>query len=207
LAASDAQFFGKSAEVRMRLTLQVPWVFMAAMETTNLGSLITAVVGVLVLFYGRRLFWLFVGLVGFVVCFEWAPQLVPGLSPAAQWVVSLLVGVVGAVLATFVQYFLVALAGLFVGASVGADVGAFLGLTGGDWLAPVAGAGVGAILALALLDWGLIILSSVVGATVVAQALETALQVGQDLEIGIGVGLLVLGVASQAHQLGKGSRS
>ena len=171
------------------------------METSSLAILIEGVAGAVVLFYGRQLFWLFVGLVGFVLCFEWAPQLGAGLSQGGLLVVSILVGIAGAVLAIFLQYFVVALAGLAVGASVGGETGVLLGMPSG-WLAPVVGAVIGGVLALALLDWGLIVLSSLAGAAILAESLP----LGPDLQVAIGVGLLVLGMAHQAYQLGRRPR-
>jgi hypothetical protein len=180
------------------LTLPGCWASIEDVETSSLAILIEGVAGAVVLFYGRQLFWLFVGLVGFVFCFEWAPHLMAGVSQGGLLVISILVGVAGAVLAIFLQYFVVALAGLAVGASVGGDIAALLGMPSG-WLAPVVGAVIGGILALALLDWGLVLLSSLVGAGVLAELLP----VGPDLQIAVGVGLLVLGMAHQAYQLGR----
>ena len=170
------------------------------METSSLVTLIEVVTGAVVLFYGRQLFWLFVGLVGFVLCFEWAPHVVAGVSQGELLVVSILVGAAGAVLAIFLQYFLVALAGLAVGASVGADIGPLLGMPSG-WLVPIIGAVIGGMLGLLLLDWGLIVLSSLIGAGILAESLPT----GPDLRIAVGVALLVLGMAHQAYQLGRRS--
>jgi uncharacterized membrane protein YuzA (DUF378 family) len=61
------------------------------------------VVGAILLFFGRRLFWLFVGAVGFLSGFELAEQLF-GVEPGwVAFAVGLLVGGAAAVLAMFFQ--------------------------------------------------------------------------------------------------------
>lgn len=176
------------------------------METDSLGTAIAAILGAVVLFQGRRLFWLFVGLVGFVFCFEWAPSWLPPMSDTALLGVATGVGVIGAALAVFLQYILVALAGLLVGAILGADLAPLLGLPAGAGWVSVGGALAGCVLALALLDWGLIVLSAGIGAMTVSQALGALFEAGHDGQWLLGAGLWVLGIAFQAHQLGRKSR-
>jgi MFS family permease len=128
--------------------------------------------GVLLLFLGRRLFWLFVAVVGFIVGMNLALQY---LGPESTWVaivVGLVAGLIGAVLAVLFQRVAVALAGFMAGSylatwlltTLGVDLGGFEGLVS------IIGGIIGAVLVFVLFDWALIVLSSLVGASLIAPA-------------------------------------
>ena len=80
------------------------------------GQLLGFGIGVLLLVLGRKLFWLFVGVVGFLWGFQIASQLLPANSQIAILAAALVLGLVGAVLAIFVQHLVVILAGFLAGA-------------------------------------------------------------------------------------------
>jgi hypothetical protein len=141
------------------------------------------VAGGLLLLFGRRLFWLFVGVVGFVVAYRLAGAYLGG--EGAGWVAAI---AVGAKLA-------VAVAGLAAGA-----VGFFwlseqLGWAPG--LATLVGALVAGLVGAALLRWlfelGLVALSVLVGAALIVE--------GLGLEEPRGVAFLVLAVVGALLQL------
>ncbi len=167
-------------------------------DTTSVGpiaQLIFILVGLVILTLGRRLFWLLVGTVGFIV----------GLMLAAQWlseqpdwlilVAALLGGIVGALLAVFVQKIAVLIAGFVVG---GWALVWLLGLFNLDlgqwqWLLAIVGGIIGLILAVSLFEAALIVLSVLVGAVLIVQvtnfnALIAAL---------IFLALIVLGIVIQ----------
>ena len=129
--------------------------------------------GAAVLLFGRRLFWLFVGVVGFVVGVELATLF---LQPAPQLVViavGVIAGLIGAVLAYFLQQMMIAAAGFMVGGYIAlAFAGAVL-VTRPNiaWLPFVIGGGIGAILVLLVFDWALILLSSLFGARLLIEVL------------------------------------
>jgi len=79
------------------------------------GQLLGFGIGVLLLVLGRKLFWLFVGVVGFLWGFQIASQLLPANSQIAILVAALVLGLIGAVLAIFVQHLVVILAGFLAG--------------------------------------------------------------------------------------------
>src|SRR6185503_10713713 len=76
---------------------------------------VLALVGVALLVAGRRLFWLAVGALGFIAGYQAMERWGTGLPHSAALVVAVAVGVVGLVLAIFVQRVAVALAGFFLG--------------------------------------------------------------------------------------------
>src|SRR5437867_3046454 len=78
-------------------------------------SLIGLVVGTLLLLFGRQLFWLFVGLIGFAAGLQLAPLLLPGTSEVVVFIAAVLLGLAGAVLAILLQKVAIALAGFVAG--------------------------------------------------------------------------------------------
>jgi hypothetical protein len=141
--------------------------------------------GLVLLVAGRRLFWLFVGLVGFVTVYRW-------LEP--QWLLALLAGLLGIVLAIFLQRVAIAAAGFFAGGWFAVQ---FLGLhmahpRGGDLLIFVVAGVIAAILAVALFDLALVILSSLAGADLIVGALHPRSGVAKLLLLVlVGVGIAV----------------
>lgn len=129
-------------------------------------------VGLAVLLFGRRLFWLFVGGIGFIAGFDIASQALQGQSPWIILIIALVVGIIGAIASIFIQRIVVGLAGFFAG-------GYFLSTLAAtqfhqtsepaNWLAFIIGGIVGAILTMTLLNPALIFLSSLAGATAVAE--------------------------------------
>jgi hypothetical protein len=134
------------------------------------------VVGLLLLLLGRRLFWLFVGAAGFVIGVEAAPYILPHQGELFTLIVALVLGLVGALLAIFVQKLAVAIGGFVGGGYLAAVLCAPLmggvGMTyPGSWLCFLIGGILGAILMMVFFNWALIILSSLQGAHLIVRAL------------------------------------
>lgn len=133
---------------------------------------VNVLIGATVLFFGRRLFWLFVACIGFVAGFEIANDVLRG-QPG--WVILLIaagVGLLGAVASVFLQRLFIVVSGFFAGGySLFTLAPAVLHTADRMvlWLAFGVGGLLGAILTAALLDPALIILSSLAGATAISQ--------------------------------------
>jgi Domain of unknown function (DUF4203) len=130
------------------------------------------VAGIVLLFLGRKLFWVFVGVIGFLSGTEVASQFFPNESRLAVLAIALAIGLLGAILAIFLQKLVVIFAGFLAGVHL---AGRFLSAAGWRsdqylWLLFLLGGILGAILALLLFDWALIILSSLTGAALISQA-------------------------------------
>ncbi len=78
-------------------------------------SLVFLVLGLLLLLLGRRLFWLFVAVAGFVVGVQAAPYILPHQSELFLLGIALVLGVIGALLAIFLQKVAIALGGFVAG--------------------------------------------------------------------------------------------
>jgi len=128
--------------------------------------IISVVVGVAILFFGRKLFWLFVAALGFAVGLEIAVYF---MKDPPQWMtllVALGCGVIGALVAILLQKIAIAVAGFIAGGRIAWALAAAFFVDHAHYrgLTFVIGGILGALLLLALFDWVLILLSSIEGA-------------------------------------------
>ena len=129
-------------------------------------------VGAVLLILGRKLFWIFVGAIGFVLGMDVASRFLQGRPDWLILIVALGAGILGALLALFLQRVAILVAGFFSGGHI---VQTVLSLFGWQpslpaWVLFIAGGIIGAVLLYALFDWALIILSSLSGAGLILQA-------------------------------------
>ena len=154
--------------------------------------------GVSLLMLGRKLYWLFVAAVGFVIA---TTLVVEVFEPESQWVglaVAVAAGLVGGLAAIFLQRIAVAAAGFVALAYLVWEVGPEIGLDGQFETAAMLVAGVlGAIFASVLFDWALVFLSSAVGAVILAEAFDLERQAS----IFVVVILTVAGISIQSNML------
>ena len=158
--------------------------------------LLRVLLGIAILTMGRKLFWLFVGVVGFVVGISLANQYISGESQLVLLVIALAVGVLGALLALFLGRLVVGIAGFIAGGYAVMTLAKLIGLNLSFpfWALFLIGGVVGAILIAAVFDWALIILSSITGASILIDAMGTS----QGLAVLVFVVLLAIGIGIQA---------
>src|SRR5262245_14461378 len=87
-------------------------------------TIIGVLIGVVVLFFGRKLFWLCVAAVGFAVGVEIAPLLVNESSSLLALLIALVFGVLGALLALFLQKVAIAVLGFLAGGKLATAIAA-----------------------------------------------------------------------------------
>lgn len=162
----------------------------------NMMNLPHVLAGLLLLFLGRRLFWLFVGLMGFVAGFAFAERMVHGQPDWVMLAIGIGVGLLGIVIALFLQRIAIAIAGFFSGGYLGMAVAAQLSATpaASEWMFFLIGGILGAILLSIFFDWALIFLSSITGAVLIARALP----ITHDISMIATLGLFILGFLVQA---------
>lgn len=135
-------------------------------------NVINLILGGALLVAGRKLFWLFVGAAGFVT----GIQLATRFSQGPDWLallIGLIIGIIFALLAIFLQAVVIWIAGFLAGGYVLSVMATTLGigLSGATtWIVYVIGGILGVILVSLLFDWALITLSSLVGASLVIQS-------------------------------------
>ena len=158
--------------------------------------ILSVLIGAIVLFFGRRLFWLFVAAVGFAAGVEIAPWLVHEPSSVLVITAALVLGFIGALLALFLQKIAIAVVGFVAGGRLAVAVVAtfILQHEGSFALTFLIGGIIGALLFLLLFDWALIVLSSMVGAYMIESAI-TLPQTGAAI---LFIVLTILGIIVQA---------
>src|SRR6266581_8289507 len=129
-------------------------------------AIVGTLIGVVILLFGRKLFWLCVAAVGFAAGVEIAPHLVNEPSPLLALTVALILGIIGALLALFLQKVAVAVLGFLAGGKLAGAIAAafFVHYAQYSTIIFLVGGVVGAILLLAVFDWALIVVSSLMGA-------------------------------------------
>jgi len=136
-----------------------------------MSGIINFLIGIPLLIWGRKLFWLFVGAVGFIAGFYLANRYV---ATDKEWIillVSLGLGLLGVMLALAVQKTALTLAGFLAGMYLVYLLFENTRLSLGDWNWVVIAIGgvIGSLLILSVFDWAIILLSSLVGASMITQ--------------------------------------
>jgi hypothetical protein len=132
--------------------------------------MIGALVGLALLFFGRRLFWLLVAALGFALGLQLAPHLSQSPPLWLSLLLSLGLGLLGALLALLLQKLAIGVAGFLVGGRVAVAIAAALLVNHAHYsvITFVIGGIIGALLLLGLFNWALIIFSSIEGARLIA---------------------------------------
>ena len=158
-------------------------------------TIVGVLIGIAILFFGRRLFWLCVAAVGFAVGVEIAPLLVNEASLLAL-LIALVFGVLGALLALFLQKVAIAVLGFLAGGKLATAIAAafFVHYAQYSTIIFVIGGIIGAILLLAVFGWALIVVSSFIGAYLIQSAIVLP-PTGSTL---VFIGLAIVGIFVQA---------
>ena len=132
------------------------------------------VFGLAMLILGRRLFWVFVGSMGFITATEYAVTSLPGQPEWAVVLIGLVAGIIGALLAVFFQAGAIALAGILGGGYLGLQLTRYFDVTSqlAHTIAYVIGAILGLILFLVMFESALIAISSFAGSYILVQQFE-----------------------------------
>ena len=159
-------------------------------------TIVGVLIGIVILLFGRKLFWLCVAAVGFALGVEIAPHLVNEPSSVLALLVALALGVLGALLALFLQKIAIAVLGFLAGGKLASAIAAafFLHYAQYSTIIFVVGGIIGAILLLAVFDWALIVVSSFIGAYLIQSAIVLP-PTGSTI---VFIGLAILGFVVQA---------
>ena len=159
-------------------------------------TIVGVLIGIVILFFGRKLFWLCVAAVGFAAGVQIAPLLVNEASSLLALVIALAFGVLGVLLALFIQKIAIAVLGFLAGGKPATAIAAafFVQYAQYSTIIFVIGGIIGAILLLAVFGWALIIVSSFIGAYLIQSAIVLP-PTGLTL---VFIGLAILGIFVQA---------
>ena len=138
-------------------------------------NILNIVLGVVLLITGKKLYWLFVGIIGFLLGYAFTTQYLH-LQLNPPWLIYIIAlggGVIGAILGVFLQRLAIALVGFIVGGYGAILLIGLLGINAQvtDLMAFIVGGIVGLLLVASVFNWALYILSSWAGATLVTQGI------------------------------------
>lgn len=137
----------------------------------GISTTVQVIVGGCLLVLGRKLFWLFVGAIGFAGGMAVAPMVFEDRPEAVLLVIAVGCGLIGAILAILAQKIAVGLAGFVAGGLLSVHI-VEVAVGSPDsfpWVVFVVGGAAGALLVAVLFDWALIALSSLIGAFLITQ--------------------------------------
>ncbi len=132
------------------------------------------IVGIILLVAGRRLYWFFLGAVGFFFVFDFVSRAFPHQPHNTVIIIALVAGVIGALLAVLLQKIALVIGGFFAGGHFLVQALQQTGALdhGYYWILFVAGGIIGAVLMRIAFSFALILLSSIAGATLVLRAVH-----------------------------------
>jgi hypothetical protein len=137
-------------------------------------SVINLLLGVVLLLFGRTLYWLFVAVAGFLLGFELAVHHLVNQPESIRLLVAVGGGLLGAILGMLAQRVAFAVGGLFAGGYLGLALARQIGVAGEPLLWFAVGGVLGAIVAALVMDWAIIALSSLAGAAAIVAPLDLA---------------------------------
>lgn len=159
-------------------------------------TIVGVLIGVVILFWGRKLFWLCVAAVGFAVGVEIAPHFIHQPSAVVALLIALVFGLLGALLALFLQKVAIAVLGFLAGGKLASAIAAafFVQYAHYSTIIFIVGGIIGAILLIAVFGWALIVVSSFIGAYLIQSAIVLP-PTGSTL---VFVALAIIGILVQA---------
>ncbi|HNR52164.1 MAG: hypothetical protein BWZ01_00744 [Deltaproteobacteria bacterium ADurb.BinA179] len=169
---------------------------MVSLDTINILT------GICLVMLGRRLYWLFVGLLGFLYALLIVPQFLHGQPGWVVVAAALGAGTLGGILAVFFQRLVIGFAGFFAGGYLAFSLLTLFHLASGR-IVLIISAIVGALCAVlfaVFFDWSLIITSSLIGSVLITRSLHEGLAA----TVAIFAVLAVAGVVVQANVMQKG---
>ncbi len=172
-------------------------------DTFGVGvAVVLLVLGVVVLVYGRRLFWAFGALVGFLIGLAVAPGLLGSIDPNIRPLIIFALAVLLAVVAASLQRTIIQIAGGIGFAMVGWSLLANATDTVRYGVTLVMFV-VGLLLALRLSDWGVLLASALLGAVAIINALGSFIDIPTGISAIVFLALAGFGIYQQSRSLAK----
>ncbi len=166
-------------------------------------ALLNLVIGAILLVAGRKLFWLLVAGIGFVIGVMLATRFFNG-NELTMILAGLVLGAIFALLAIFLESVAIGIAGFLGGGYVLLSIAGILGLDRGgigSWIIFAVGGIIGIILVALLFSWALITISSLAGASMVVAAFGmTAAAAGTVFLVLVIAGVLIQGTALRREE-------
>jgi hypothetical protein len=163
----------------------------------TISTFLTLALGIMLLLFGRRAFWIFVAIVGFTAGLTFATMFMPGQSELVILLIAIVAGIIGAFLAIMLEGLAILIAGFLAGGYLATALAVSLGMASasGNWVIYIIGGIIGLILVAAIFDWAIIILSVLLGTEIIMTFLRSSVSAYYWL---VFLGLVVVGIVVQA---------
>lgn len=164
-------------------------------------QIVSVILGGILLFFGRALYWVFVAIAGFLLGMALGQEWFAGQSQWAQFAVGLAAGALGALIAIVAQRFAFAIGGFYAGGYIALSVAAHLHFQENSTLWFIVGGIIGGIIAAMVMDWAIIVLSSVAGAVAIVSAFQE--QFDPTARAVLVIAIAAVGIAVQGRRLAR----
>jgi hypothetical protein len=165
----------------------------------TLPPVVAVLLGIVVLLFGRSLFWAFIAIAGFFLGMALAHEWLADKPESIQWLAAIGAGILGAILGILIERLAFAIAGFFAGGYLAIAVAAHLHAGGNPHIFWIVGGIIGAIIAAMVMDWAIIVLSSLAGAAAILTPFQSTLD-DRTLPIAFLV-LAIVGIVFQGRRL------
>jgi len=168
----------------------------------GIAALILLVLGILTLFYGRKLFWVFAALVGFIFGLIIASQLTPNVTDFIRIMIAIGIGAICGLVAVYVEKLMIIIIG-FLGFGILGYllIGLFDFSPLVNWIVFLVTGCLGAIYITRYIKWIIIIISALIGAMMASMGIGKFIQMNFLVDLIIFVALLVAGIFFQKKAL------
>ena len=166
-----------------------------------LDGIIALVAGGLLLFFGKRLFWLAAALVAFLFGWQLFGDL---LGPMWSLIVAVILGIIFAWLAIKFIRIAAYIVGFLAGAAALPLLAGTFGVDMSGLVLAIIGGAIGLILVAVAFDWGLILITAWAGASAVTFALQNWVSWGDSFSTIVFLVLMIVGVLWKASRKRKG---
>jgi hypothetical protein len=163
----------------------------------TISTILTLLLGIVLLLFGRRAFWIFVAVAGFIAGLTFGAQYMAGQPELLILLIAIVAGVIGAIVAILLEWLAILIAGFLAGGYLATTLAVSLGLTvaAGNVVIYIIGGVIGLILVAALFDWAIIILSVLLGADLIVSVFNIPISITYWV---IFLVLIVVGIIVQA---------
>jgi hypothetical protein len=161
----------------------------------TISAILMLVLGIILLLFGRRAFWLFVAVAGFIAGITFVTQFMSGQPELVLLLIAIIAGIIGAFLGIVLEWVAILIAGFLAGGYLATTLVTSIGLTlsVGYGVIYIIGGVIGLILVAALFDWAIILLSVLLG----AEMIMPFLSISAPAYWLVFLGLLIVGIVVQ----------
>jgi len=168
----------------------------------GIAALILLVVGILTLFYGRRLFWVFAALIGFIFGLMIASQLTPDMADFIRILIAIGVGTLCGIMTVYAEKLMIILVGF-----LGFGISGYLLISLFDfsslvnWIIFLISGSIGAVYITRHIEWVVIIVSALLGSLMVSIGVSKFVHTNFLIDLLVFIALLSVGIFFQKKVL------